>query len=390
MSDTASDKLSPIEEIIEDARQGRMFILVDDEGRENEGDLIIPAEKASPEAINFMAKYGRGLICLALPRERVEQLGLQLMTPRNQTRHQTAFTVSIEAREGVTTGISAADRAHTISVAINNNRSREDIVSPGHVFPLMAQDGGVLVRAGHTEAAVDVARLAGLNPSAVICEIMNDDGTMARMPDLIPFAKQHGLKIGTITDLIAYRRRTEKLVEVVAETTLTSRYGGAFMLRIYTNKIQYAEHIALIKGDISGPEPVLVRVHQFNILGDALGDVTPSHFYGGEARSRGGELEASMRLIGEHGRGVIVIIREPSAISLTRTLRERNGEARQRPIGELRQFGIGAQILIDLGVRKMTLLSNSKRNIVGLDGYGITLVDQQPIPEELLKIARHT
>jgi 3,4-dihydroxy 2-butanone 4-phosphate synthase/GTP cyclohydrolase II len=390
MSDTASDKLSPIEEIIEDARQGRMFILVDDEGRENEGDLIIPAEKASPEAINFMAKYGRGLICLALPRERVEQLGLQLMTPRNQTRHQTAFTVSIEAREGVTTGISAADRAHTISVAINNNRSREDIVSPGHVFPLMAQDGGVLVRAGHTEAAVDVARLAGLNPSAVICEIMNDDGTMARMPDLIPFAKQHGLKIGTITDLIAYRRRTEKLVEVVAETTLTSRYGGAFMLRIYTNKIQYAEHIALIKGDISGPEPVLVRVHQFNILGDALGDVTPAHFYGGEARSRGGELEASMRLIGEHGRGVIVIIREPSAISLTRTLRERNGEARQRPIGELRQFGIGAQILIDLGVRKMTLLSNSKRNIVGLDGYGITLVDQQPIPEELLKIARHT
>jgi 3,4-dihydroxy 2-butanone 4-phosphate synthase/GTP cyclohydrolase II len=383
MSQATISRLSPIEDIIEDARHGRMFILVDDESRENEGDLVIPAEKASPDAINFMAKYGRGLICLALTRTRVQELGLHLMAPHNQTRHQTAFTVSIEAREGVTTGISAADRAQTISVAINHNRGRGDIISPGHVFPLVAQDGGVLVRAGHTEAAVDVARLAGLNPSGVICEIMNDDGTMARMPDLVRFAEAHGLKIASISDLIAYRRRTERLVERVGEATVASRFGGDFKALVYANTTSYAEHLALVRGDISGEEPVLVRVHQFNILADALGDTSSSQFFSGEARARGGELEASMRLIADKNRGVIVIIREPTPTTLSRTIRERQGQAMKKPIAELRQYGIGAQILLDLGVRKMILLSNAQRNIVGLEGYGITLVGQQPIPGAL-------
>jgi 3,4-dihydroxy 2-butanone 4-phosphate synthase/GTP cyclohydrolase II len=318
-----------------------------------------------------------------MTRERVQQLGLHLMAPHNQTRHQTAFTVSIEAREGVTTGISAADRAHTISVAINHNRGRGDIVSPGHVFPLVAQDGGVLVRAGHTEAAVDVARLADLNPSGVICEIMNDDGSMARMPDLITFAKTHGLKIASISDLIAYRRRTERLVELVGETALTSRFGGEFRALVYANKVSYAEHLALVRGNVTGDEPVLVRMHQFNILADALGDISHTQFFSGEARARGGELEASMRLIAEKNRGVIVIIREPTPTTLSRTIRERQGQAMKTPIAELRQYGIGAQILLDLGVRKMILLSNAQRNIVGLDGYGITLVGQQPIPGAL-------
>ncbi|HEY7384271.1 MAG TPA: 3,4-dihydroxy-2-butanone-4-phosphate synthase [Beijerinckiaceae bacterium] len=380
-SEPAASALSPIEEVIEDARNGRMFILVDDEARENEGDLIIPAEKASPEAVNFMAKYARGLICLAMTRERVETLGLQLMAPRNQTRHQTAFTVSIEAREGVTTGISAADRAHTISVAINHNRGRQDIVSPGHVFPLIAQDGGVLVRAGHTEAAVDVARLAGLNPSGVICEIMNDDGTMARMPDLVTFAQTHGLKIATIADLIAYRRRTEQLVERIHETAIHSRFGGDFKAVIYATKIGYIEHVALVRGDVSGTEPVLVRMHQHSILADSLGDMTSSHFFGGEARARGGELEACMRLIAEKDRGVVVIIREPTPTSLSRSIREREGQAMRTPIAQLRQFGIGAQILLDLGVRDMILLSNTRRTIIGLDGYGLHVIDQQPIPD---------
>jgi 3,4-dihydroxy 2-butanone 4-phosphate synthase/GTP cyclohydrolase II len=383
MSQATISRLSSIEDVIEDARHGRMFILVDDESRENEGDLVIPAEKASPEAVNFMAKHGRGLICLAMTRERVQELGLHLMAPNNQTRHQTAFTVSIEAREGVTTGISAADRAHTISVAINHNRGRGDIVSPGHVFPLVAQDGGVLVRAGHTEAAVDVARLAGLNPSGVICEIMNDDGSMARMPDLIKFAETHGLKLASISDLIAYRRRTERLVELVGETTLTSRFGGDFRALVYANKVSYAEHLALVRGDIKGDEPVLVRMHQFNILADALGDISHTQFFSGEARARGGELEASMRLIAQKDRGVIVIIREPTPTTLSRTVRERQGQAMKTPIAELRQYGIGAQILLDLGVRKMILLSNAQRNIVGLNGYGITLVGQQPIPDTL-------
>ena len=348
--------------------------------RENEGDLVIPAVKATPEAVNFMAKHGRGLICLALTPERVAELDLHPMAPRNETRHQTAFTVSIEAREGVTTGISAADRARTIAVAIDPSKGKSDIVSPGHVFPLVAQPGGVLVRSGHTEAAVDVARLAGLYPAGIICEVMNDDGSMARMPDLVRFAKTHGLKIATIGDLIAYRRRTEKLVEVVAETTLSSRFGGEFKVRVYATKIGYTEHIALVRGDIAGEEPVLVRMHQSNMLADTLGDEHVSTFFGGEARARGHELEASMRLIAARNRGVVVIIRDPSPTNVSRSIEERDGKAHRKPIAELRQYGIGAQILLDLGVRKMILLSNSQRTIVGLDGYGLTLVGQQPIP----------
>ena len=264
--------LSAIEDIIDDARNGRMFILVDDEERENEGDLVIPAQMATPDAINFMAKHGRGLICLALTAKRSEELGLQLMGRRNQSRHQTAFTVSIEAREGVTTGISAPDRARTVSVAIDPERGADDIVTPGHIFPLVAREGGVLVRTGHTEASVDIARLAGLNPSGVICEIMNEDGTMARLTDLIPFAQFHGLKIGTIADLIAYRLRHDRIVERMAETVLHSRYGGEFKLYVYVNTIGQAEHVALVKGDISTPEPVMVRMHATNLF-DVLGDL---------------------------------------------------------------------------------------------------------------------
>lgn len=381
MANKSTSKLATIEDVIEDARQGRMFILVDDESRENEGDLVIPAEKANAEVVNFMAKHGRGLICLSMTRDRVSELGLQPMSPHNQTRHQTAFTVSIEAREGVTTGISAADRARTIAVAIDPAKGRQDIVTPGHVFPLVAQEGGVLVRAGHTEAAVDIARMAGLRPAGVICEIMNDDGTMARMPDLMPFAERHGLKIATIADLIAYRRRTEHLIEVVAETTIASRYGGSFRARVYANKVNYAEHLAIIRGDLSGDDPVPVRMHQFNLLADALGDTSIGQFFGGEARARGSELEASLRYIAKKNRGVIVIIREPTPTSLSRAVREREGQSMRKPIAELRQYGIGAQILQDLGIRKMVLLTNTQRNIVGLDGYGLTLVAQEPIPD---------
>ncbi len=372
--------LSSIEEVVEDARVGRMFILVDDEGRENEGDIVIPAQHATSDVINFMAKNARGLICLSMTRQRTDELGLPMMSSRNQTMHQTAFTVSIEAREGVTTGISAADRARTIAVAIDPASDRRDIVTPGHVFPLVAQDGGVLVRAGHTEAAVDIARLAGLNPAGVICEIMNDDGTMARMPDLVKFAQFHGLKIATIADLIAYRRRNEKLVEVVAESSMNSRFGGQFKVKIYASKVNYAEQIALIRGDLSGDEPVLVRMHQHNVLADSLGDITETEFFGGEARSRSGELEAAMRMIAERDRGVIVIIREQRPTDLSRIMKERAGHAMTKPIHELRQYGVGAQILLDLGIRKMTLLTNTTRNIVGLDGYGITLAGQQSIP----------
>jgi 3,4-dihydroxy 2-butanone 4-phosphate synthase / GTP cyclohydrolase II len=370
--------LSSIEDIIADARAGRMFILVDDENRENEGDLVIP-QMVSADVINFMAKYGRGLICLSLTGERVRNLGLSLMSVNNQAPHQTAFTISIEAAEGVTTGISAADRAKTVQVAIDPSKGRHDIVTPGHVFPLVAQDGGVLVRAGHTEAAVYVSRLAGLNPSGVICEILNDDGTMARLPDLIPFAQQHGLKIATIADLIEYRRRTERLVELKASTDIDSRFGGKFDVRVYANKIDGSEHLALVCGDVSGEEPVLVRMHQHHFLADLLGDITPDAFFGGEKRSRGNELQASMRMIGAKGRGVIVIIRDEDQHSLSVAVRERHDHTPRKPIHELRQYGIGAQILLDLGVKHMTLLSNTKRSIVGLDGYGITLVGQSPI-----------
>ena len=378
MSEAKAFRLSTIEEVIEDARQGRMFILVDDEGRENEGDLVIPAEKTTPEVVNFMAKHGRGLICLSMTRQRVEELGLQPMSQKNQAQHQTAFTVSIEAREGVTTGISAADRAHTIAVAINSSNGRHDIVSPGHIFPLIAQDGGVLVRAGHTEAAVDVSRLAGLNPSGVICEIMNDDGTMARMPDLMIFAQEHGLKIATIADLIAYRRRNEKLIELVASSKINSRFGGAFDVRVYANKVTYAEHLAIVRGDVSGEEPVYVRVPQHNLLADSLGDETASVFFRGEARSRAGELEAAMEFIAKKDRGVVVVIREPTLTTLSRFIKERQGQPMSTPLADLRQYGIGAQILQDLGVRNMVLLTNSQHKVVGLEGYGIHLTGQEP------------
>ena len=363
------DQLSSVEDIIEDARNGRMFILIDDENRENEGDLVIPAQMATPEAINFMAKHGRGLICLALARERVQQLNLPLMARRNTSRHHTAFTVSIEAREGVTTGISASDRARTIAVAIDPSKGSNDIASPGHVFPLQAQDGGVLVRAGHTEAAVDIARLAGLNPSGIVCEIMNDDGTMARMPDLVRFARYHHLKIGTIADLIAYRLRNDRVVQRILETSLTTIHGGTFRMSVYINRIAYAEHIALVKGDLGEDGPVLVRMHALNVLDDVLGDTRSGKTC---------QLHDAMRIIGAFGRGVVVLIREPHKSSLSDRVRALiTGTSEETP--QLRDYGIGAQILLDLGVKDMILLSNTERTLVGFEGYGLRIVDRRPI-----------
>ena len=363
--------LSSIEEVIEEAKQGRIFILVDDENRENEGDLCVPAEMATSDVINFMAKYARGLICLAMERSRVEQLGLSLMTRRNEGRHETAFTVSIEAREGVTTGISAHDRAHTISVATNVNKGQDDIVTPGHVFPLVARDGGSLVRAGHTEAVVDIARLAGLTPAGVICEIMNDDGTMARLPDLLSFAQQHDLKVATIADLISYRRRTESIVERSLESVLDSRYGGSWRMIIYLNKVTYAEHIALIKGDITGETPILVRMHSLNVMEDVLGDQSGSR--------GGGELQSAMRHIADVGRGVVVVMREPTSTALSEKIR---GKIKTKiPAGgtenELRDYGVGAQILLDLGIKEMILLTNSEQTVIGLEGYGLSIFERQ-------------
>jgi 3,4-dihydroxy 2-butanone 4-phosphate synthase/GTP cyclohydrolase II len=358
------------EDIIEEARKGRMFILVDDEDRENEGDLVIPAQWATPEAINFMAKHARGLICLALTRERVEQLGLSLMAQNNGTRHQTAFTVSIEAREGVTTGISAADRARTVAVAIDPSCGQQDIVTPGHVFPLVARDGGTLERTGHTEAAVDLARLAGLTPAGVICEIMNDDGTMARRNDLISFAQRHNLKIGTIADLIAYRRRYDSIVKRISETKLDSIYGGDFRCVVYMNKVTMAQHVALVKGDPAAPGPITVRMHAVNLFSDTLGQ---------RSGGRGGEIEASMRYISEEGRGIIVLIREPLTVVLAEQ-RRRAGEPIAPAGVELRDYGVGAQILIDLGVKEMVLLTNSKKSIVGIEGFGLKVVGQKAVP----------
>ncbi|MGF1561427.1 MAG: 3,4-dihydroxy-2-butanone-4-phosphate synthase [Geminicoccaceae bacterium] len=372
MDDVAiSEALSPIESVIEDARTGRMFILVDDEDRENEGDLVIPAQFCDAEAVNFMAKHGRGLICLSLMRQRCEELGLPLMAQGNEPRLSTAFTVSIEAREGVTTGISAADRARTIHVAINHNMGRTDLVSPGHVFPLMARDGGVLVRAGHTEAAVDIARLAGVHPSGVICEIMNDDGTMARLPDLIPFAREHNLKIAKIADLIAYRLQNERYVEREIATVLHSRFGGDFRLQVYKDTITGVEHVALVKGTVDDGAPVLVRVHALSLFEDVLGQINGGH---------SGQLHAAMERIGQAGRGLVVLIREPSPTHLSNRIRIDLGEV-PPPNRELRVYGVGAQILKDLGVGDMILLSNSGKTIVGLEGYGLRVVDQQPISE---------
>ena len=368
---TFQELVTPAEEIIEEARRGRMFILVDDEDRENEGDIVIPAQMATPEVINFMARHARGLICLAMTRERIEELGLPLMANKNGTRMQTAFTVSIEAREGVTTGISAADRARTVSVAIDPSCGPQDLVTPGHVFPLMARDGGVLERTGHTEAAVDIARLAGLHPAGVICEIMNDDGSMARRDDLIRFAQLHGLKIGTIADLIAYRRKYDSIVKRAAELKLDSHFGGDFRAIVYTNKSSRQQHVALVKGDVGGDNPVLVRMHAMNIFSDVLGEVRPG---------RGGEIEQCMRLISQEGRGVIVLIRESLEVVMAERQRREGQPVQPSQPGELRDYGVGAQILLDLGVHNMVLLTNSKKNVVGLEGFGLSIVGQRPIP----------
>ena len=360
-----SDAISGIEEILEDARNGRMFILVDHEDRENEGDLVIPAQMATPEAINFMATYGRGLICLTLPGERIDRLGLPLMASDNSSRHETAFTVSIEAREGVTTGISAHDRARTVAVAIDPTKSSADIATPGHIFPLRARDGGVLVRAGHTEAAVDVARLAGLNPSGVICEIMNDDGTMARLPDLVAFAQRHNLRIGTISDLIGYRRRHDNLVKITEEREVASEFGGTWTMRVYSDTAHGDEHIALIKGDVTGDDPVLVRMHALDPKLDVLG-------LGPTGRTR--EFGRAMEIIAEEGRGVLVLLRDT-----TMKMQTEDGASPRT----LRQYGLGAQILSSLGLSRLVLLTNSARpRVVGLDAYGLSIEDTRSIPLE--------
>ncbi len=357
-----SDAISSVEEIIEDARNGRMFILVDHEDRENEGDLVIPAEMATAEAVNFMATHGRGLICLTMTGARIDALGLPLMASKNSSRHETAFTVSIEAREGVETGISAQDRAITIAVAIDPKTVPTDLATPGHVFPLRARDGGVLVRAGHTEAATDISRLAGLNPSGVICEIMKDDGTMARLPDLVSFAQKHNLKIGTISDLIAYRRRHDNLIKERSVKRVHSLHGGDWLMRIFADETHGDEHVVLTKGDLSGDAPVLARVHTLNALEDVLG-IGDDHV---------GDLQGAMRVIAAEGRGAIVLLRDTA-------MKVEPGEASPHT---LRQYGLGAQILSALGLSAITLVTNSKApKVVGLEAYGLSITGTRAITE---------
>lgn len=355
--------ISPIEDILEDARNGRPYILVDAEDRENEGDVIIPAQFATPDQINFMARHARGLICLAITGERARALRLPPMAAENRTSMGTAFTVSIEAREGVTTGISAADRARTIQVAVDPMKGADDIVSPGHVFPLVARDGGVLVRTGHTEAAVDISRMAGLTPAGVICEIMNDDGTMARLPDLVSFAQLHGLKIGTIADLIAYRRRTERFVERVMDTPFESVHGGPFRLMLYRNTIEGAEHVALVHGKIEPGKPTLVRMHQVDFAADLLGHVEARQSY----------IPNALKTITDHdGAGVVVFLRDPTLQGLAERL-----SGADKPVAidrSLRNYGVGAQILLDLGVRDMIVMSSSRPEPAAIEGYGLNIV----------------
>ena len=368
--------LSTIEEVIADAKAGKLFILVDDEDRENEGDLCVIGEYATADTINFMAKYGRGLICLALTRIRTEQLGLTMMERRNESRHETAFTISIEAREGVTTGISAADRALTIKTAIDPNCGERDITTPGHIFPLIARDGGTLVRAGHTEAVVDIARACGSdNPSGVICEIMKDDGEMARLPDLIGFAKEHDLKIASIADLIAWRRRNESIVQRTVESLITTRIGGEWRMVIYANTVSNIEHIALVKGDISAGDPVLVRMHALDLMADLLGAVS-------EKRA-GDELATAMAAIARAGCGVIVVLRESVASSLSSMVSQKlNAKSDSGGNRDLRDYGVGAQILTDLGISKMILLSDTRPNVVSLEGYDLEITDWQRVHQE--------
>ncbi|HEY3950234.1 3,4-dihydroxy-2-butanone-4-phosphate synthase [Phenylobacterium sp.] len=367
IDDSLTSAISPIEDIIEDARNGRPYILVDAEDRENEGDVIIPAQFATPELINFMAKHARGLICLSITAERARQLRLPPMASDNQSGHGTAFTVSIEAREGVTTGISAHDRAHTVAVAVDPTKGPDDIVSPGHVFPLVARDGGVLVRAGHTEAAVDISRMAGLNPAGVICEIMRDDGTMARLPDLVAFAQLHGLKIGAIADLIAYRRRTERQVERVLETPFDSSFGGRFRMVVYRNILDGTEHVVLTRGKIDPDKPTLVRMHRVDMAADMLGHVEARRDY----------VPKALQAIADYdGAGVAVFIRDSNPAWLS----ERYGSPDlNQTENVLRDYGVGAQILIDLGVRDICLLTSSKTVLPGSGGYGLRILDRRPL-----------
>ena len=365
-----SEYISSIPEVIEGARNGRMFILIDAEERENEGDLVIPAQMCTPDAVNFMAKNGRGLICLALSQERAAQLNLPMMTSENRARNQTAFTVSIEAKEGISTGISAHDRAHTISVAIDPTKGADQIVKPGHVFPLVARPGGALIRAGHTEAAVDIARIAGLYPAGVICEIMNDDGTMARLPDLVKFAQFHGLKVATIADLIAFRRKHDHFVRRTQEMDFESRNGGKFKLYVYLNTIEDQEHVALVKGDVSGPKPPLVRMHAFNLFTDVLAADWGS----------GDTLGESMRLIGREERGVVVLIRRNKIAPVSEALKISRQPTPDMVQSRLKEYGVGAQILSDLGLEEIKLLTNkSGRRVVALEGYGLKIVETCPI-----------
>ncbi len=358
-----SDYLSSIDEIIDEARNGRMFILVDDEDRENEGDLVIPAQMATPDAVNFMAIHGRGLICLALTQQRVEELGLPAMSANNAMRHQTAFTVSIEAKEGVTTGISAADRARTIATAIDTSKGAVDIASPGHVFPLAARDGGSLVRAGHTEASVDIARLAGLSPGGVICEIMNDDGTMARLPDLVTFAQKHNLKVATIADLMEYRLRNDRIVKPGIESTMDTIGGGEFKTVVYVNQADQSEHMALVKGNVADNGPVLVRMHAFNMFDD---------IYSAEKTL---ELHKAMEMIAQEGCGAVVMLRNPSRTFIS----DRIQQEYQGPSVSFRGYGIGAQILLDLGIHEMIVLTNTEQTLVGLEAYGLSITERRPI-----------
>ncbi|MES2158917.1 MAG: 3,4-dihydroxy-2-butanone-4-phosphate synthase [Pseudomonadota bacterium] len=364
----SSEGISSIEDIIHDAINGLPYILVDADDRENEGDVIIPAQFATPRQINFMAKHARGLICLAMTKARAEQLKLPPMAVNNQSGHGTAFTISIEAREGVTTGISAQDRAHTIAVAVDPTKTSADIVSPGHVFPLTARDGGVLVRAGHTEAAVDISRLAGLTPAGVICEVMNDDGSMARLPELLVFAKEHGLKVGTIADLIAYRRRFEKLIERVASAPFHSFYGGDLTIHVYRNLVDGGEHVALVKGDIRPDRDTLVRVHQVDMATDMLGWSQAHPDY----------VPQALKVIVAHeGQAVAVFVRDPGPDSISKRIM--GGRKTYHDANATRDYGIGAQILLDLGVRHMTLLTSSKAKLAALEGFGLTVVDRIPL-----------
>lgn len=372
MSDLNAIGIDPIEDVIDDAKAGKLFILVDDQDRENEGDLCIIGEHASPDAINFMATHGRGLICLALTREKSDELGLSLMDQRNESRHSTAFTTSIEAREGVTTGISAHDRSHTINVAIKPDATINDITTPGHIFPLVARAGGTLVRAGHTEAIIDIAKAANSNASGVICEIMNDDGSMARLPDLIKFAKKHDLKIGAIAELIAWRRRNETLVTRISETVINSKFGGSWRMMIYRNDITAVEHIALLKGDLLTSDPIVVRMHALDMMVDVLAETNQHRSFG--------ELHMAMNTIAKKGRGIIVLLRESNSSSISHLVASRVGAEQDKiAIPELRDYGVGAQILSDLDVRDMILLTNSRPNVIALEGYGLNISGWEPI-----------